>query len=526
MNLSSLRYAPIAAVFSCALLAPTTATASDTEVDGIFYDFDGASSTATVTYKGKCQCSGDAYKGCVTIPSSVTYDAHTYKVTAIGPHAFSSSRDLTAVVIPSSVEEIGVSAFIGCYNLESVSFAQSSRLRSIGRHAFLACKKLSSIEIPDKVESIGSYAFQLCENLTSVTYVEPSSLTTIDDYVFCRTGLSNVAIPQSVTTISAVAFCQNPNMTEVVLPANVSVISPQNPFAYNTQVTRMTVDPSNKVYDSRNDCNAIIESASNTLTSGCKTTTIPASVTSIGRSAFNHVTDLTDAALPATIRTIGKYAYLGCAGLRSFYFPSTMISMADSVFPRVTALDSITTMAQRPFSIDESDFMSSVYETATLYVPAGTAPIYRAAPVWSKFRNIVEMDRFVVNGVSYKVKDDGTAEVTAPQEGVDYDGTVKIPATVTSGTRTFNVSGATADALTPAQGKTIRPIWSNTAERSANVNVYGTRGHIRIEGAEGEAQVYNTVGVIVTTTRRRSIPIEQGVYIVTVDGTTTKVAVD
>ncbi len=526
MKLDSLHFAAIVAAFACALINPTAATASDTQIDGIYYDFDASSSTATVTYKGKCQCSGDAYKGSVTIPSSVTYDAHTYRVTAIGPHAFSSSRDLTSVVIPTSVEEIGISAFIGCYNLESVSFSKPSNLRSIGRHAFLACKKLSSIEIPDKVSYIGSYAFQLCESLNSVTYIEPSSLTTVEDYVFCRTGLSNVAIPKSVTTISAVAFCQNPNMTEIFLPANVSVISPQNPFAYNTQVTRISVDPSNNVYDSRNDCNAIIESATNTLTSGSKATTIPASVTAIGRSAFNHVTDLTDAALPATIRTIGKYAYLGCANLRSFYFPSTMISMADSVFQRVTVLDSITTMVQRPFTIDESDFMPSVYESATLYVPAGTAPLYRAAPVWSKFRNIVEMDRFVVNGVSYKVKDDGTAEVTAPQEGVDYDGTIKIPATVTSGTRTYNVSGATADALTPAQGKTIRPIWANTVERNHNVNVYGTRGHIRIEGAEGEAQVYNSVGVVVTTTRRRSIPIEQGVYIVSVDGTTTKVAVD
>lgn len=107
MKLASLRFTAIAA-FACALLNTTAAMASDTEVNGIYYDFDESSSTATVTYKGKCQCSGDAYKGCVTIPSSVTYDAHTYKVTAIGPHAFSSSRDLTSVVIPTSVEEIEI----------------------------------------------------------------------------------------------------------------------------------------------------------------------------------------------------------------------------------------------------------------------------------------------------------------------------------------------------------------------------------------------------------------------------------
>lgn len=508
------------------LFVAKCALAGDIEVGGIYYEFDEATGTASVTYKGKCQCSGDAYKGHVVVPSSVEYGGRTYAVTGIGAHAFSSSHDLTSVDVAETVESIGTSAFIGCYSLERVTFGVSSRLTSIGRHAFLACKKLEAIEIPQNVQYIGAYAFQLCEGLHSVTYVEPSALTTIDDYVFCRTGLSEVSVPRSVTAISAVAFCQNVNMKEVRLPANVRVISAQNPFAYNTQVTSIEVEEGNEVYDSREGCNAIIETASNTLTSGCKATVIPASVTAIGRSAFNHVTDLTDAALPGSIRYIGKYAYLGCGGLRSFYFPSTMLSMADSVFQRIDGLDSITCMTQRPFSIDESDFMPAVYEKATLYVPAGTAPLYRAAQVWCKFRNIVEMDRFVVGGVSYRVTGEGTAEVTKPQEGVDYEGTISIPSRVTSGTNTYTVSGAAEGALTAAAGKTLRAIWTNIPEKGHNVVAYGTRGHIRIEGAEGEAQVVNSVGVVVVKTNKRIIPIEQGVYIVCVDGVNTKVVVD
>lgn len=516
----------ILASASAALAFMPAALASDTAVDGIYYDFDAATSSATVTYKGKCQCAGDTYAGDVVIPSSVVYEGKTYTVNAIGVSAFSSSRDLVSVSIPSSVELIDMNAFVACYKLESVNIARPSRLRTIGRHAFLACKNLKSIDIPASVESIGKYCFQLCESLANVTFEEPSSLTVIEDYVFCRTGITNYYLPKSVTTISAVAFCQNPNMTEINLSASISSISQQNPFAYNTQVTRITVDPANKVYDSRNDCNAIIETKTNTLVAGSKASVIPASVTAIGRSAFNHVTDLTDAALPATIRTIGKYAYLGCNGLRSFFFPSTMISMADSVFQRVESLDSVVVMTQRPFAIDESDFMPSVYETATLYVPAGTAPLYRAASVWSNFRNIVEMDRFVVGGISYELTADGTAQVTEPQENVPYEGTLSIPARVTSGTKTYEVSGATEDALKPQSGKSLRVVWSSNADAPSNVTVYGTHGHIKIEGAQGEAQVYNAAGVIMVSTTRRSIPIEQGVYVVTVDGTTTKVIVD
>lgn len=515
-------------IFSAILLAAASlpALASDTQVDGIYYDFDPSARTASVTYKGKCQCAGDAYSGLVRVPETVTFEGKAYRVVAIGPHAFSSSRKLEAVVLPRSVETIGYNAFVGCNALTSVEIKEPSALRQIDRQAFLACKSLASFRVPRSVETIGRYAFEMCESLTNVTYDEPSSLTEIEDYVFCRTGLSGVSVPASVTTISAVAFCQCPNMKELVLPRGVKVLSPQNPFAYNTQLTAVSVEGGNEAYDSRGGCNAIIETASNTLVAGCKETDIPASVTVIGRSAFNHCTDLTDAALPASIRHIGKYAYLGCKGLRSFYFPSSMVSMADSVFQRVTTLDTITVMTQRPFVIDESDFMPETYEHATLRVPAGCAPIYRAAPVWCKFRDIVEADRFVVGGLSYGVRADGKAEILPPTEGVAYGETVVVPASVVSGARKFEVSGAAEGALRTADGGAVKAIWRAEGEKPANISVYGARGHIRIEGTDDEAKVFNAGGVMMTSTRSRSIAIEQGVYVVKVSGAVFKVVVD
>lgn len=504
-------------------LVAVNALASETQVAGIYYDFDLATATAVVTYKGKCQCSGDTYQGVVNIPSSVAYEGQQYAVVAIGDYAFSNTRKLNKVAVPASIKSIGKGAFVGSA-IEEVEFAPNSELTTIAAHAFLACKSLKTVQISQKVETIGAYAFELCDNLSQVTFLEPSSLTTIEEYVFCRTSIASMNLPQGVKSIGSVSYAQNPNMTAVFIPQSVTSISELNPFCYNTQLTQMVVEDGNKVYDSRNNCNGIIETKTNTLVAGCKATLIPASVTAIGRSSFNHCTELTEAVLPATLRSIGKYAYLGCTGLRSFYFPSTMTVMADSVFWQATNLDSIVTMAQRPFVIDESDFEPSVYDNATLYVPAGTASLYRSAPAWCLFRNIVEMDRFVVDGISYQLTADGQAQVVKASEGVPYSGTLIIPKQVQSGTQTYTVSGV-SDSVSDGS-EPFRIIRRDAMAPIANINIYGTHGQIKIEGSDAEARVYDAAGLMIISTTKRSIRVKQGIYVVECGGTTAKVAVD
>ena len=152
---------------------------------------------------------------------------------------------------------------------ESVTYNGTTySVTSIGSSAFSGCYRLTSIEIPNSVTSIGDYAFDGCWGLTSIEI--PNSVTSIGDYAF--RGCSGL--------------------------------------------TRISVESGNTIYDSRNNCNAIIETATNKLMAGCQNTIIPNSVTSIGESAFKGCKGLTSITIPNSVTSIGNEAFNGCTWLK------------------------------------------------------------------------------------------------------------------------------------------------------------------------------------------------------------------
>ena len=144
---------------------------------------------------------------------------------------------------------------------------------------FRSCSGLTSITLPESVTEIGQFAFEDCSGLTSITL--PESVTEIGGFAFaeCRT-LTNITLPKSVMKIGLGAFSSCGNLESI------------------------KVDENNKVYDSRDNCNAIIEKSSSALIVGCKNTEVPSGVTQIGERAFDGCSGLTSITLPESVTEI------------------------------------------------------------------------------------------------------------------------------------------------------------------------------------------------------------------------------
>ena len=248
----------------------------------------------------------------LTLPNS--YNNNNYQ---IGEYAFYECSSLTAITLPEGVTSIGDEAFWACRSLTAITIPENSQLTSIGSSAFRDCDGLTSITIPEGVTSIGNDAFCGCSSLTSIT------------------------IPESVTSIGGDAFYNCSSLTAITIPASVTSIG-EGAFSSCDDLISIVVAEGNKVYDSRNRCNAIIETSSNTLIQGCSATIIPASVTSIGDDAFFLCDGLTSITIPASVTSIGEYAFSECNSLKSITLPEGVTSIGECAFRSCDGLTSIT----------------------------------------------------------------------------------------------------------------------------------------------------------------------------------------
>ena len=129
------------------LLGVLSAWADDVEVDGIFYNLDKETKTASVTYRN-----GFKYKGAVVIPETVSVDGTAYSVTSLGEKCFFECSGLTSITIPNSVTSLGDYCFSGCSGLTSITIPNS--VNSLGKQFFYECSSMTSITIPNSVTSI------------------------------------------------------------------------------------------------------------------------------------------------------------------------------------------------------------------------------------------------------------------------------------------------------------------------------------------------------------------------------------
>ena len=362
----------------------------------------------------------------VNIPSSVT---------KIGDYAFGDCPNLYAIEIPDNVTEIGIGAFMACTSAQYATIGKS--LKTIGEGAFDNCQYLSSIIISSEnqffdsrddcnaiIETASNTLIKGC-----MATVVPNTVTTIANDAFEElTYLKTIDIPNSVTSIGYGAFAYSGLESISIGNSVISIAS--TAFSGCKYLSSITVDSANPVYDSRDNCHCLIETASNTVIRGGGSR-IPNSVTSIGESAYESRIGMTTIDIPNSVTTISNSAFAYCSNLKSVIIPNSVVSIGKWAFNRCTKLakaiigDSVTFIGENAFfdcdaltriSIPASvtyvgggafqycDRLRSVIchantppgdnnivpnSYASLFVPAGSLEVYQNHEEWGKFSRIV-----------------------------------------------------------------------------------------------------------------------------------------
>lgn len=320
----------------------------------------------------------------VVIPESVIYEGKTYRVVAIDDNAFQQPADsLLSIIIPKSVTKIGReimyksdSIFIGDTTaLDRLVTSGPTFTRIVG-NLFSSKNTLERIVIDADnpvydsrnncnaiIETASNTLISGCKNT-----VIPNSVTSIGDYAFANCGtLYFITIPNSVTSIGEFAFARCNVLASITIPNSVAYIN-RSALVGCSVLERIVVDSGNSVYDSRDNCNAIIETSSNTLIRGCKNTIIPNSVSKIGKGAYFRCDSLISVTIPNSIAFIDSLAFFGCWELKDVYCSAERVPMTG-----------------------EYVFQDVNLSSATLHVPAASLKDYRRTAPWSNFGKIVAM---------------------------------------------------------------------------------------------------------------------------------------
>lgn len=281
------------------------------------------------------------------IQTQITTFVFGKEVEIIPQHICCRLSALSSITIPKAVNTINRSAFTHCNSLKSITVESGNAkydsrdncnaiiektsgtllvgckntviptsVKRIGMNAFAGCSGLQSITIPNNVVTIGVNAFTSCSSLQSI--ILSNTLDTLDMSAFWGcTALTSITIPKSVRYIGEIAI-------------------------YNTPALQsMSVEAGNAKYDSRNNCNAIIEKTTNKLLFGCQNTVIPSTVTSIEANAFYNCSNLQSITIPSAVTSIGRAAFHGCYALKHVTIPRKVTTINDWTFGNCTSLQEI-----------------------------------------------------------------------------------------------------------------------------------------------------------------------------------------
>lgn len=230
-----------------------------------------------------------------------------------------------------------------------------------------------------------------------------SGVTHIGVYAFPKCNAGTIQLNEGLLSIGNYAFYGCEKIEAITIPASVTSIYNAS-FSGCDGLTTIVVDENNAVYDSRNNCNAIISTSSNTLIKGCKNTIIPPTILAIGTHAFAYCS-ITTVVIPEGVTTIYPYAFAECSKLTSVTLPSTITSIGQQAFTTWN-LGIIESKISDPtvISVAGDAFYGINYSNVILIIPNGTIAFYKARSPWSNIKSIITTDN-IINGLIFVIED-------------------------------------------------------------------------------------------------------------------------
>lgn len=393
----------------------------------------------------------------IVIPDSIKVNGINLPVCYISGGAFEGIHNIHSIRLPETIKRIYMASFAACDNLDCINIPTSlqkipdnafydsnlvsisvspqnpyyfidgsnaiinketneliagsaktvipTTISTLGEKAFSKRRKLKQISIPSSVVLIQNDCFMNCDSLISVDFSDDN---TGNCNLYIATGafmncnsLQFVNLPNRLDTLGC-AFVGCSQLSQIYIPRNVSYIAGAQ-FGYCTNMQSVIVDSNNKKYDSRNNCNAIIETKTKKLSSACPATVIPNGIKTIGEFSYTEVA-IDSIFIPNSVKNIEVYAFQHCA-VRSVVIPKRINRIDLSSFGSCNNLRNIYLMQNTPpiltdlgNVLDADDLLDALENTTEydclknvkIYVPSKSQKKYKRHPVWKVF-NIVSM---------------------------------------------------------------------------------------------------------------------------------------
>lgn len=401
--------------------------------------FEGCSSLETISLPSSLTEIGNkSLWGC----SNLTKLDLPSQLKTVKNSAFVSCRRISSLIFPATLTTLEPNAFYGCKGLKlidlrlaQVKITNTSRDSNNSNLVFRDVPESTLILMPGETFTIsdpeaknvclenwdtdgnGELSAEECMAVTDLNNVFKNNKTikTFDELKYFTglksikygdfdgcTSLESIILPEGLEEIGDAPFGNCNALKSIVIPASVTKIGAANIGTYLWNLESIKVEEGNTVYDSRYDCNAIIEKASGKLIVGCQSTVIPNDVTTIAAWAFNTCLEK-PIEIPENVTTIEKNAFLG-NHFKTIVLPSSLTSMTWAF--QGCSLKMVESRIMNPFAIDELTF--DMAENAVLYVPQGTKKKYEETEGWNKFAAIIEVEpetsENVINFEDEKVK--------------------------------------------------------------------------------------------------------------------------